>query len=89
MKTPKNNYEFCYKIKVVGRKARLIWSKLPFSKQNPIYTEIISKGYVHIGTYRINPIKHTAGFKKINRNKKKILYVTIIRLPKKRKVEIV
>ena len=86
MKTPKVNFEFQYKIKVKGWKTRLVWNSLPFNHQNIIFTELVSKGYKHIGTYRINPKKYTAGFQKVCKFKTKILTVDIIRLNNKRKI---
>ena len=86
MKSPKTNFEFQHKIKVKGWKARLVWSSLPFNPQNPLFTELRSKGYNHIGTFRINPKRYTAGFQKVGQFKTKILTVNIIRLNNKRKI---
>jgi hypothetical protein len=86
MKTPKTAFEFRYKVKVKNQKAKLFWSIKPFGKQHPIFNELISKGFEHVGTYRINPKKHTAGFKKKKQFSKKVLTVDIIRLPIRRQV---
>jgi hypothetical protein len=86
MKTPKTVFEFRYKIKVEGQKTKLVWGVKPFTKQNIVFNELVSKGFKHIGTYRINPKKYTSGFRKTKRFSKKVLTITIIRLPIKRRI---